>query len=38
MQEGIMHQAAGEKAEKAGLKVIMDHCMMKEHHRLLSSD
>ena len=37
MQEGILHQEAGEKAEKAGLKVVMDRCMMKEHRRLLSS-
>ncbi len=35
MQEGIIHQEAGEKAEKAGLKVVMDRCMKKEHQRLL---
>jgi len=35
MQEGITHKEAGEKAEKAGLKVIMDRCMKKEHQRLL---
>lgn len=34
MQEGIIHKEAGEKAEKAGLKVVMDHCMKKEHQRL----
>ncbi len=34
MQEGIIHQEAGEKAEKAGLKVVMDRCMKKEHQRL----
>jgi predicted CoA-binding protein len=35
MQEGIIHQEAGEKAEKAGLRVVMDRCMKKEHQRLL---
>ncbi len=35
MQEGIIHKEAEEKAEKAGLKVIMDRCMKKEHQRLL---
>ncbi|HUL30302.1 MAG TPA: CoA-binding protein [Thermodesulfobacteriota bacterium] len=34
MQEGVTHKAAGEKAEKAGLKVVMDRCMKKEHQRL----
>ena len=35
MQEGVIHKEAGAKAEKAGLKVVMDHCMKKEHQRLL---
>jgi predicted CoA-binding protein len=35
MQEGVIHQEAAGKAEKAGLKVIMDRCMKKEHQRLL---
>ena len=35
MQEGVVHQEAGTKAEKAGLKVVMDRCMKKEHQRLL---
>jgi hypothetical protein len=35
MQEGVLHKEAEEKAEKAGLKVIMDRCMKKEHQRLL---
>ncbi len=34
MQEGVIHQEAGEKAEKAGLKVVMDRCMKKEHQKL----
>ena len=35
MQEGVIHTEAGEKAEKAGLKVVMDRCIKKEHQRLL---
>jgi uncharacterized protein len=35
MQEGIINQEASAKAEKAGLKVVMDRCMKKEHQRLL---
>jgi predicted CoA-binding protein len=35
MQEGVIHQEAGEEARKSGLKVVMDRCMKKEHQRLL---
>ena len=35
MQEGVIHKEAGEKAEKAGLKVVMDRCMKKDHERLV---
>jgi len=35
MQEGVIHKEAGIKAEEAGLKVLMDRCMKKEHQRLL---
>lgn len=35
MQEGVINQEARVKAEKAGLKVIMDRCIKKEHQRLL---
>jgi len=35
MQEGVIHEEAAAKAEKAGLKVVMDRCMKKEHQRLL---
>lgn len=34
MQEGVIHPEAGEKAQKAGLKVFMDLCIKKEHQRL----
>jgi predicted CoA-binding protein len=34
MQEGVINQEACAKAEKAGLKVVMDLCMKKEHQRL----
>jgi predicted CoA-binding protein len=36
MQEGIINEEARVKAEKAGLKVVMDRCMKKEHQRLLN--
>lgn len=35
MQEGIVNGEAAAKAERAGLKVVMDRCMKKEHERLL---
>ena len=35
MQEGVVNQGAAAKAEKAGLKVVMDRCIKKEHQRLL---
>jgi predicted CoA-binding protein len=36
MQEGVIHEEAKAKAEKAGLKVVMDRCMKKEHQRLIN--
>src|SRR5512135_802026 len=36
MQEGVIHKEAGTKAEKAGLKVVMDRCIKKEHQRLIN--
>jgi predicted CoA-binding protein len=35
MQEGVVHEAAAARARKAGLFVIMDHCILKEHRRLM---
>ncbi|HEY82948.1 MAG TPA: CoA-binding protein [Dehalococcoidia bacterium] len=34
MQEGIINEAAAAKAREAGLMVVMDKCMLKEHQRL----
>jgi uncharacterized protein len=34
MQEGIVHNEAAEKACAAGLKVVMNKCIYKEHARL----
>ncbi len=30
LQEGVIHPAAAAKAEAAGVKVVMDHCLFKE--------
>ncbi len=34
MQEGIVNEEAAGKAREAGLQVVMDKCMLKEHARL----
>lgn len=31
MQEGVVHEKAAEKARRAGLFVVMDLCILKEH-------
>ena len=36
MQKGIVNEDAAQKAEAAGLKVVMNRCMMETHQRLLS--
>ena len=33
MQEGVVNQAAARKAQEAGLAVIMDRCILKEHRK-----
>ena len=35
MQEGVMDERAANKAREAGLEVIMDMCMMKEHRKMV---
>jgi len=35
MQEGVVHEAAAEKARQAGILVVMDRCILKEHRRWL---
>jgi predicted CoA-binding protein len=37
MQEGVIHEEAAERARKAGLTVVMDACMLKEHRKRLRS-
>lgn len=34
MQEGVVHEEAARRAEEAGLTVIMDRCILKDHRRL----
>jgi len=34
MQEGVIHEEAAARAEAAGLTVVMDRCILKEHQRL----
>lgn len=36
MQEGVVHEAAAEKARKAGIFVVMDRCILKEHRQRFS--
>lgn len=33
MQEGVIHEAAAQKARKAGIFVVMDRCILKEHRK-----
>lgn len=37
MQEGVVHEASAERARQAGLVVVMDKCLLKEHRRLLTA-
>jgi uncharacterized protein len=34
MQEGVVHEEAARRAEAAGLAVVMDRCILKEHRRM----
>ena len=35
MQEEVIHEKAAEKARKAGIFVLMDHCILQEHRARL---
>jgi uncharacterized protein len=37
MQEGVAHEEAAARARAAGLTVVMDRCILKEHRRMLVS-
>ena len=34
MQEDVFHEAAARRAQEAGLAVVMDRCILKDHRRL----
>ena len=36
MQEGVIHDEAAGKARAAGLEVVMDRCILKEHRKMLA--
>lgn len=36
LQEGVVDELAAEKGRKAGLTVVMDKCMMKEHKAIMA--
>jgi predicted CoA-binding protein len=36
MQEGVINEEAANRAREAGLMVVMDKCMFKEHRKLRS--
>lgn len=38
MQEGIINQEAAARAEEAGLLVVMDKCLLREHQKLNRKD
>ena len=35
MQDGVENEEAAEKARKAGIKVVMDDCIMREHRKYI---
>ncbi len=35
MQQGVAHPEAAERARQAGLLVVQDLCILREHHRLM---
>jgi predicted CoA-binding protein len=37
MQEDVIHEEAAQRAREAGLEVVMDRCILKEHRKMLGS-
>jgi len=35
MQEGVVNEEAAQRAKEAGLQVVMDRCILKDHRRLV---
>ena len=35
LQDGVVHEEAAAKARAAGMKVVMDRCILNEHRRLM---
>jgi uncharacterized protein len=35
MQEGVIHEEAARRARSAGLNVVMDRCILKDHRKLM---
>jgi predicted CoA-binding protein len=35
MQEDVIHEEAAKKAREAGIEVVMDRCILKEHRKML---
>ena len=35
MQEGVYHEEAARRAQAAGISVLMDRCILKDHRRLM---
>jgi predicted CoA-binding protein len=38
MQEGVVHEEAADLARSAGLTVVMDRCILKEHRRIVFAE